>query len=263
MVYSFPMIQPNQDLTVHQVAQLTGVSVRTLHHYDQIGLLSPSKIGTSNGYRYYQKAALQRLQHILYFRELEFSLDEIKRMLDAPGFDYQQAYREHRRLLAAKRDRIDRLIATLDHYIYKEGTMADQSFDAFTDKDLSLLKDEAKKRWGNSEAWRQSQERTRHWTKADYDRIKQDGERFTAELATLVGQDPAAPQVQLMIAQHRQGINVFYDCSDEIYEGLARMYVEDSRFAAYYQRFHPDLPQFLHRAMLISLGKDPDAKHDR
>jgi|SRR5688572_14357239 hypothetical protein len=125
----------------------------------------------------------------------------------------------------------------------------------YVDEEMADLQREAEERWGGSEAWRQSQERTRHWTKADYDRIKRDGREFVKVLAAAMDHDPASAEVQALVAKHREGINVFYDCTDEIYEGLAEMYVGDPRFTAYYDSERPGLAAFLREAMLISLGK--------
>ena len=125
----------------------------------------------------------------------------------------------------------------------------------YADEEMADLQREAEERWGNTEVWRQSQERTRHWTKADYDRIKREGREFVRVLAAAMAHDPASTEVQALVAQHRAGINAFYDCTDEIYEGLAEMYVGDSRFTQYYDSERPGLATFLREAMLISLGK--------
>jgi hypothetical protein len=125
----------------------------------------------------------------------------------------------------------------------------------YVDPEMADLQREAEERWGNSEAWRQSQERTKHWTKADYDRIKRDGREFVKVLAAAMDHDPGSPEVQALVAQHRAGVNTFYDCTDEIYAGLAEMYVGDSRFTAYYDQERPGLAAFLREAMLISLQK--------
>ena len=115
---------------------------------------------------------------------------------------------------------------------------------------------EAQERWGDTAAWRQSRERTRHWTKADYDRMKHEGEAFVRELAAAMDQAPDSPAVQALVARHRAGIDAFYDCTDEIYAGLAEMYVADPRFAAHYDEARPGLAAFLRRAMLRSFGRD-------
>jgi MerR family transcriptional regulator, thiopeptide resistance regulator len=125
----------------------------------------------------------------------------------------------------------------------------------YVDEEMADLQREAQERWGQTEAWRQSQERTRHWTKADHDRIKREGREFVKTLAAAMDRDPGSAEVQALVAQHRAGINVFYDCTDEIYAGLAEMYVNDPRFKANYDSERPGLAAFLREAMLISLGK--------
>jgi len=124
------------------------------------------------------------------------------------------------------------------------------------DEQQAQYQQEAQERWGDTAAWRQSQERTKHWTKADYERVKRDGQAFVQELASAMDQAPDSPAVQALVARHRAGINAFYDCTDEIYAGLAEMYVADPRFTAHYDAARPGLAAFLRRAMLISLGRD-------
>ena len=125
-----------------------------------------------------------------------------------------------------------------------------------TDEQQAAYRREAQERWGDTEAWRQSQERTKGWTKADEDRVKAEGAALVADLAAAMDEDPAGPAVQALVARHRAGIDVFYDCTDDIYAGLADMYVSDPRFAAVYDGARPGLAAFLRRAMLISLGKE-------
>ena len=124
------------------------------------------------------------------------------------------------------------------------------------DDQQARYQQEAQERWGDTAAWRQSQERTKHWTRDDYERVKREGQAFVRELAAAMDQDPASPAVQALVARHRAGINAFYDCTDEIYAGLAEMYVADPRFTAHYDAARPGLAAFLRRAMLHSLGRD-------
>ena len=116
---------------------------------------------------------------------------------------------------------------------------------------------EAKRLYGNTDAWRQSQERTKHWTKADVERVKRDGQVFLQALAAGMDHAPGSAEAQGLMAQHRAGINTFYDCTDEIYAGLADLYVNDARFAAYYDTARPGLAAWVREAMLISLGQHP------
>jgi len=229
--------------TIKKLARLSGVSVRTLHYYDEIGLLKPSFVG-ENGYRQYERPELMRLQHILFFRELAFPLAEIKTMIDAPDFDVAAALQEHKRLIENKRKQLGRLLHTIDKTITeltKGDPMKDEEiYDGLTGE-LKEYQKEAKERWGNTEAWRQSQARTKHWTKADYQRIAEDGKKFTQLLADTMDKGATSPEFQALIAKHHEGIEVFYDCPLTMYRYLGQMYVDDSRFAAYYNKFRPGL----------------------
>ena len=248
--------------TVSELANLAGVSVRTLHYYHQIGLLLPAHIG-GNGYRSYGPDELVRLQQILFFRELEFPLDRIRALLDRPDFDAVNAYRDHRRLLVARRGQIDRLIATLDEELAKRGAASMHAHDdvrisdRYTNEELADLQEEAKQRWGDTDAWKQSRERTKGYTSADYKRLEDENR---ARLRALVADMPkgiASPEVQAHIADHRRHLGAYYDPSDELYRGLGNLYVEDDRFAAYFRAFDPNLPEFLRDAMHYSLGDRP------
>lgn len=229
--------------TIKKLARLSGVSVRTLHYYDEIGLLKPSFVG-ENGYRYYERPKLMRLQHILFFRELEFPLAEIKTMIDAPDFDMAAALREHKRMIEKKRNQLGRLLQTIDKTIdelTKGNVMKDEElYDGLTGE-LKEHQKEAKERWGDTEAWRQSRERTKHWTKDDYQRLAADGKKFTQLLADTMDKGATSPEFQELIAQHHAGIEVFYTCPPAMYRNLGQMYVDDPRFAAYYNKFRPGL----------------------
>ena len=143
-------------LTVHEVSELAGVSVRTLHHYDAVGLLKPTCV-TQAGYRLYDDAAIKRLQTILFFRELQFSLKEIRTILDDPGFDQKEALRQQIRLLELQKERIGRLISYAQKQMEEEDT--DMDFDTFDREELDRYKEEVKQRWGGTEAYRESEEK--------------------------------------------------------------------------------------------------------
>jgi DNA-binding transcriptional MerR regulator len=237
--------------TVDQLSKLAGVSIRTLHYYDEIGLLKPSFV-RPNGYRVYEQKELLKLQQILFFRELEFPLGEITKMVNAPGFDAKKALIDQKKLLELKKVRIEKLLQSVDDRLKGGDKNMDdtQLFGSFDDKQMEEYKKEAKKRWGDTDAWKQSQERTRHWTKADYKKIAEEGNKFTAELAKLMDRGSEDADVQNMIAKHYQGIQVFYDCSLEMYRGLGQLYVDDTRFAAYYDKFKPGMAKFMRDAIV-------------
>lgn len=237
--------------TVKQLADLSHVSVRTLHYYDEIGLLKPSFI-KENGYRYYGEKELLLLQQILFFRELEFSLEDIVKMVHAPDFDRLKALEEQKRLLELKRERLDKLLQTITHTLKNEGgeTMNnDDLFASFDDKELVDNMQEAKQRWGNTKAYQQSMQKVKSWTKADYKRIKEEGEKFTKVLAEAMDKDIKSSEVQALVEKHHQGIEYFYECSTEMYRGLADLYVNDPRFTAYYDKHKPGLAKWLREAI--------------
>ena len=208
--------------TVKEVSRLTGVSVRTLHHYDAIGLLKPARV-TEAGYRLYDDAALGRLQTILLFRELEFPLKEIKRMLDAADFDPLAALADQIRLLQLRREHLDRLI---DHaqMIQKTGVM-NMDFKAYDTKKLDAYAAEAKQRWGRTDAWKESQEKAKGKNR-DAQAAEADGlmDIFRRLGAYRTG-DPAAPEAQALIRELQQYIcEHYYNCTNQILMGLGQMY---------------------------------------
>ena len=208
--------------TVKEVSRLTGVSVRALHHYDAIGLLKPAKM-TEAGYRLYDDAAMGRLQTILLFRELEFSLKEIKAMLDAADFDPMAALDDQIRLLELRREHLGRLI---DHarQIQRTGVM-NMDFKAYDTKKLDAYAAEAKERWGHTDAWRESQEKAAG--KTPEQQIKEaDGLMdIFRRLGDFRSGDPAAPEAQALIAELQRYISDhYYNCTNQILFGLGQMY---------------------------------------
>ena len=206
--------------TVKEVSRLTGVSVRTLHHYDAIGLLKPTAV-TEAGYRLYDEQTLGKLQTILLFRELEFPLKEIKEMLTAEHFDPMAALADQIRLLELRREKLDRLIEHARH-IQNTGVM-NMDFKAYDNKKLDAYTQEAKKRWGHTDAWRESQARGKN---ADQELRDADG---LMDIFRRLGQfrqgDPAAPEAQELIAQLQQYIcDHYYNCTNQILYGLGQMY---------------------------------------
>ena len=236
--------------TVRQVSRITGVSVRTLHHYDAIGLLKPAKV-TEAGYRLYDDAALGRLQTILLFRELEFPLREIKAMLDAADFDPIAALDDQIRLLELRREHLDRLI---DHarQIQKTGVM-NMDFKAYDTKKMDTYAAEAKKRWGHTDAWRESQEKATG--KSQETQISEaDG---LMDIFCRLGEhrtgSPAAPKAQELVAQLRQYIcDHYYNCTPQILKGLGQMYIAGGEMTENIDRAGGEgTAQFAHEAIEI------------
>lgn len=223
--------------TVNQLAKLAHVSVRTLHYYDQIGLLKPSFVA-KNGYRYYQENELVRLQQILFFRELDFPLEEIKRMLNRSEYNVIEALKDQRNLMLLKRVRLNKLIKSIDKTITtmskNEQLQNEELYDAFKDDDVKQYQEEVKQRWGNTDAYKQSMARVGKMTKAQMDKLKEDGKKLTQKLADNMDKDVKSAEAQALIQQHYDGIQFFYDCPIEMYRNLGQMYVDDPRFTKYY-----------------------------
>jgi DNA-binding transcriptional MerR regulator len=238
--------------TVKQLAKIAGVTVRTLHYYDEIGLLKPSFI-KENGYRYYEEKELIKLQQILFFRELEFPLENIVQMLRTPEYNVLEALADQRTLLEMKRARLDGLLDTIERTTkkMKEGRSmsTDELFAAFTESQIEQYKEEVKAKWGNTDAYKQSIDRTRRWTKEDFERIKEEGQAITLSLAKLMEKGVAHAEVQAQIERHFQHINQFYDCSYEMYRNLGNMYSEDARFAENYNTVASHLAEFMRDAI--------------
>ena len=241
--------------TIQQLADLAGVSVRTLHHYDAIGLLSPTR-AKRNGYRTYEEKDLFALQQILFFRELDFPLNDIKKIMSSPGFDMAEALRDQRKLIELKRERLGRLIKTIDKTIktiHNETTMDNKElYDNFGTEEMEALAQEAKERWGHTDAYKESEQKLRTMDKAGWDKIKQEGHDILSKGAALIerGISPDSPEAEALIAEHYRHLHNFYTPSYEMYKGLADMYVTDPRFRAHFEQYHKDLPQFMHDAMI-------------
>ena len=242
-------------LTVGAVARLAGVTVRTLHHYDQIGLLRAS--GRSDaGYRRYGDADLDRLQRILFYRELGFGLDQIKTVMTDGGADaIGHLRRQHAMLL----DRIGRLerMATAVEKAMEARTMGinlspEERFEVFGEHDPDEYAAEVEERWGGTDAYRESQRRVARYTKADWRRIKAEGTAAIEQVVAAMNAGGPADSAEAMEgaeAHRRQIDSAFYECSYELHVGLAEMYLADPRFTATYEKIAPGLAQYLHDAI--------------
>ncbi len=241
--------------SVQQLANLAKVSIRTLHYYDQAGLLSPARV-QNNGYRYYEEPELLKLQQILFFRELDFSIEEIKRILSSPRFDMKTALGDQRGLIQIKRTRLDGLIQTIDRTIKKinkETAMQDDElYGNFSKEEMDKYTEEAKQRWGHTETFKQSQERVQKMGKAGLTKALKEAGALTQEIAMAMksGLDPKSEGAQQLIAKHYNGLRVFYEPNLNMYRGMAKMYVDDPRFKANYENVAAGLAQYMRDGML-------------
>lgn len=250
--------------TVGEVAQMAHVTVRTLHHYDEIGLLEPSD-RSDGGYRLYSRGDLERLQQVLVYRELDFALDAIGNLLDAPIADRRVALRAQRELLVEKKERMEAVIRTLDRTLESmEGGMkmsTDEMFEGFETFENAPEEvkahqaeygAEARERWGDTEAYEESMRRAKGFSKEDWKRIKEEGRALEARMAALLeaGADPRAADGRAVAEEMRLHIDRwFYPCSHEMHAGLADMYESDPRFAAHYDERAEGLATFVATAI--------------
>src|SRR5664279_1755900 len=240
--------------SVGQVAELAGVTVRTLHHYGQIGLLEPQD-RTGAGYRRYSDEELQRLQHILFYRELGFSLDDIATILSDPGADTAAHLRRQRELLGNRISRLQSMVVAVEKEM-EAITMGiqltpEQKFEIFGPTYSEDYETEAEQRWGDTDAWAQSQQRTSKLTKEDWIEIKQAGDNLNRRLAAAMtgGAAPDSTEAMDLAEEHRLGIQTFYDCPPEMHRGLGEMYVADERFTRTYEDVAPGLAAWLRDAI--------------
>ena len=214
-------------MSVHEVATLTGITARTLHYYDEIGLLKPAKV-TEAGYRMYDDA-LGRLQNILLFRELEFPLKEIKAILDSPDFDPSEAIAQQIRLLELQYKHLGELIA-FTREIQKKGAAA-MNFDVFDKSEIEKYEEEVKAKWGNTKAYQEYRQKDITRDKEGYGKLADEMMTMFSELGKLKHLSPDAHEVQEKISALQQFItDHYYVCTDEILRGLGEMYVCDERF---------------------------------
>ena len=234
-------------LSVSEMAKLTGVSVRTLHYYDQIGLLRPETAADS-GYRWYGEADVERMQQILFFQELDFPLKDIRAILSDPHYDKREALLRQRHLLQLKRERLDRLLDLLEANLKGEQTMEFKGFDVAELEDARRqYADEAKARWGHTEAWRESQDKA---ASADLDGQTAGMNDIFRRAAALRTGDPAAPAAQALVKEWQDFISAhYYRCTKEILAGLGEMYTADERFRKNLDRFGDGTAAFLSGAI--------------
>ena len=244
--------------SVGRVADLSGVTIRTLHHYDEIGLLSPG--GRSDvGYRVYEDSDLERLQRILFYRELGFTLKEISTIIDDPGIDAMGHLRRQRGLLVARIEHLGAMVDAID-YELEARTMdinltPEERLEVFGEFRPEYYAEEAERRWGDSDAYKESNRRVSKYTKEDWLQLKAEADEVEAGLAAAFETNlaPGSEEAMAGAEAHRQHISRwFYECTYEIHRGLAEMYVSDERFRSHYDERAPGLASFIRDAVLAN-----------
>jgi len=253
------------DYSVGQVARYAGVSVRTLHHYHEIGLLTPHG-RTSAGYRRYAESDLRRLQQVLFYRELGFPLDEIASILDDPGTDAAAHLRRQHALLTRRVDRLRAMVASVERAMEAErmgiSLTPQERFEVFGEDDPARYAQETEQRWGTTDAYQQSQRRTRSHSKEDWLAIKAEAGEVRRGFAQALASGQAAASGPAMDAAeaHRQHINRwFYELGYPMHRGLAEMFLADPRFARTYEDVAPGLARYVHDAIQANADRYGDA----
>lgn len=254
-------------LTVGRLAELAGVTVRTLHHYDEIGLVTPSG-RSAGGYRVYGHADVERLREVLTYRRLGFGLREIAELVSDPGADAVAHLRRQRGLLVGQREQAAALIAAIDKELEAK-TMGialtpEEQLEVFgTGKAGGEWAQEAEQRWDSTDAYSQSRRRATAYSKEDWQRIKAESDANLRAFARALraGLPASGPEAMEAAERHRRHISqYFYDCDYPMHRGLADMYLADERFTANYENVEPGLAQYVHDAVHASADQGEAAR---
>lgn len=232
---------------------MAGVTVRTLHHYDEIGLLKPSSVG-GNGYRYYKEEALYCLQQILFYRELDMPLNDIKKIMGRRDFDVLSALQMHKSALQAEVQRMNRLIQTVDktinHLKGKKKMNPKGLFEGFSEEEQEQYAEEAAQKW-DAEAVRVSNKKWKAYSDDEKKRILAEGKALYTDLAAVMPKGAASKEVQAIVARWHKHLQYFWLPIDEQLLGLADLYNDDPRFRANYEKIHPKLAEFMREAVKV------------
>lgn len=230
-------------MQIKEFARITGVSVRTLHYYDQIGLLKPARVDRGTGYRYYDETSLLRMQQILFYRELDFPLKDICRILASPDYDGQQALMAQKKLLCLKKERLERLIAAIDG-----ATKGEINMKAFDNSSFEQYRDEVKEKWGDSQAYAEYTQKSI----PDHAALQAGIGAIMAEFAACRNQgcSPESAEARALVQKLQDYITAhFYRCTDPILAGLGEMYVADERFRNHIDKHGEGTAAFIRQAI--------------
>ena len=237
--------------TVKQLSKLAGVTPRTLHHYDAIGLLKPSRIG-DNGYRYYGEESLLRLQQILFYRELDIPLDEIKQIMGRRDFDVLGALHTHKEALQKQARRLERLIQTVDHtidYLKGDTKMSEKGlFEGFSEEQQEKYAQEAEQMY-DPETVRESNRKWKGYSAAKKEAILAEGKAIYLDMIAVMPKGAASPEAQAIVERWRKHMDYFWTPKLDQLQSLADGYVEDARFKANFDKMHPQLAEFMRDAV--------------
>lgn len=246
-------------LSISQTAKLAGVSVRTLHYYDEIGLLKPDFVDEQNGYRFYQDNALARLQEILFYKELEFRLSEIKDILTSENYNRKEALLRQKELFVIKKQRMENIMSILDNCLKGENTMG---LNAFNNSEYESARnkyaEEARKLYGNTKAFKESEEKTVNYSKEKWNEVSEKGNAIMRQFAQCLkaGNSPQSEQAQSLCSIWQEYITQnYYSCTNEILAGLAKLYIQDERFKKNIDSFGDGTAEFMSNSITIYCKK--------
>ena len=238
-------------MQIKEFAKLTGVSVRTLDYYDEIGLLKPAFVDEQNGYRFYDENSLLRMQEILFYRELDFELKSIRDILSSPDYDKQKALAEQRKLLELKKERLERIIDALDGATKGKVTMT-----AFDNSDYETAHKqyevEAKQRWGKTDAYKEHEQKTSNYSKDKWQEVNDGLMVIFTKFAECMknGNTADSDDAQALVKELQTYITEnYYTCTKDILAGLGQMYVADERFKANINKSGDGTAEFVSKAI--------------
>lgn len=234
-------------MQIKDFAKFTGVSVRTLHYYDEIGLLKPAEVDKETGYRFYDEESFIRMQEILFYRELEFSLKSIGKILSSANYDKSKALNDQKQLLILKKERLERLISAIDGAMKGENVMK-----AFDNSQFEAYKEEAKERWGSTDAYKEHVEKTKNYGKDKWNNLAADMDHIMADFAGCMkeGCEPDSEEAQALVKKLQNHITEgYYNCTNEILAGLGQMYICDERFKTNIDKHGDGTADFISQAI--------------
>ena len=240
-------------MQIKEFAGFTGVSVRTLHYYDEIGLLTPAFVDKVTGYRFYDEKSFLRMQEILFYRELDFSLKSIGEILSSPNYDKNKALNEQKQLLILKKERLERLISAIDGAVKGENVMK-----AFDNSEFEKHKAEAREKWGKTDAYKEHTERTKNYSKQKWNDLAEGMNHIMAEFALCMrkGENPDSTEAQNLVKMLQNHITKnYYVCTNEILAGLGQMYVADERFKNNIDKHAEGTAAFISEAIAVYCDK--------
>ena len=239
--------------TVKQISKLAGVTPRTLHHYDEIGLLKPSRVG-DNGYRYYGKKSLLRLQQILFYRELDMPLDDIRKIIGRRNYDKLGALQSHKVALNKKVARLNRLIQTVDNtinHLQGDNIMSERElFKAFSEEEQEQYALEAEQLY-DAATVRASNKKWKSYSAAKKESILAEGNTIYADMVAAMPSGVRSRAVQVIVERWHKHMEYFWTPKLEQLVGLAKVYNDDPRFKANFDKIHPQLAEFMREAVQV------------